>query len=209
MLKKNNILFFVVFLFFIIFSFNNKVLAATEDANTSFTEEQVNAINSVYKEYMNEYDSFFTRYHQNVGITIFMFNNVEDNYFYDSGGDTIVTTKDLDVLEVDIDVTTYEVLSINSYSGVNRWYCHAINGKCAIYGNVDVYKDSSFNDLYYSKDFFCLTPETALAKITRESHPEEVMIQILKIIPLILVVVVSFLGFRKAWSLLSKILRGA
>lgn len=50
---------------------------------------------------------------------------------------------------------------------------------------------------------------TDLAKVTKLSNPQQVMKQIITIVPLILVVVVSLVGLRKAWRLLSRILHQA
>lgn len=91
-------------------------------------------------------------------------------------------------------------------SGIYKGQAYQVGA--VIYSNHDIYYTNDSETVFFQKTPEALE-ETALAKITRESHPEEVLIQILKLIPLILVVVVSFLGFRKAWSLLSNLLHKA
>lgn len=57
--------------------------------------------------------------------------------------------------------------------------------------------------------FFTTAQESPLAKVVKEAETQEVIQQIVMILPLILVVVVSFLGLRKAWAVLSHLLMRA
>lgn len=74
------------------------------------------------------------------------------------------------------------------------------------YENSILYSDNTV----YNEDgtiFFTQAPLGALGKIMSKIPTTGIMYQIVTILPLILVVVVSFLGLRKAWSLLSTQLR--
>ena len=57
--------------------------------------------------------------------------------------------------------------------------------------------------------FFLGAPLSTLALIVERTETQGILAQIVAILPLILVVVVSFLGLRKAWSLLSTLLHQA
>lgn len=60
-----------------------------------------------------------------------------------------------------------------------------------------------------SLTFFQTTPVTSLARVLEKEEMGQVLQEIVAILPLILVVVVSFLGLRKALALLSQVLHKA
>ena len=66
-------------------------------------------------------------------------------------------------------------------------------------------------DVYDSKGelFFHRPPLSRLARIVEEAQAQETIMEIVKILPLTLVVVVSYLGLRKALRLLSTLLHQA
>ena len=68
----------------------------------------------------------------------------------------------------------------------------------------DIYKDEEKSEI-----FFQVTSLTHLGEIVKEAEPQETIMEIVKILPLILVVVVSYLGLRKALRLLSMLLHQA
>lgn len=57
--------------------------------------------------------------------------------------------------------------------------------------------------------FFQVTSLTALGEIVKEANLQTTLLQIVKILPMILVLVVSFLGLHKCWRLLSMLLHKA
>lgn len=68
--------------------------------------------------------------------------------------------------------------------------------------SVDIYTDSSCSDVFFYR------PPATLEEIMRvEAYKKATIQEILGVLPLILVVVVSFLGLRKALSWLSTLLR--
>ena len=69
-------------------------------------------------------------------------------------------------------------------------------------GNENVYNDDG-------TIFFRPAPVGKLGEIVEKTPIQETLLQIVKILPLILVVVVSFLGLRKCWRLLSMLLHQA
>ena len=71
-------------------------------------------------------------------------------------------------------------------------------------GNVILYKDSTKTDT-----FFHQAPRLVPIMIQERGALETILLQIVKILPMILVVVVSFLGLRKCWRLLSMLLHQA
>lgn len=85
-------------------------------------------------------------------------------------------------------------------------------------GDIGYYTEDKGNDEYlfrninaYDGDtlFFQGTPLSTLALIVEKTETEETLLQILKILPMILVLVVCFLGLRKALQMLSTLLHQA
>lgn len=78
-----------------------------------------------------------------------------------------------------------------------------ITSSSVFISSVDIYKDVNKNEIFFQKP-----PIPALVEIMKQEKAEMKTIQeILGILPLILVVVVSFLGLRKALSWLLTLLR--
>lgn len=76
------------------------------------------------------------------------------------------------------------------------------NGKLFLYSTIDIY-----NDLESDKIFFLKTPQVIVARQVEEVEMSQVQAEILGILPLILALVVSFLGLRKALKMLATFLR--
>lgn len=88
------------------------------------------------------------------------------------------------------------------------WGGSAYDGKT--YSNVIFLTSTHTVYKYGSSDIFFQIPQTTkLGEIVEKAEMKETLTQIILILPLILVVVVSLIGFRKAWALLSKILHRA
>lgn len=86
------------------------------------------------------------------------------------------------------------------------------NGGTGAVFNGDLTMLVSTIDIYnYGTDelFFRLPPLSSLAKVVEETETERTLQQIVAIIPMILVVVVCFLGLRKALRMLSGLLHQA
>lgn len=83
----------------------------------------------------------------------------------------------------------------NLVTSVSNW---TASGLSVIYSTENIY--------YNDEIFFQKAPQGVLTQIVEQVEMREVMTEIVKIIPLIIVVVVSFLGLRKALQMLSKVL---
>lgn len=72
--------------------------------------------------------------------------------------------------------------------------------------NYDVISYEDRSTVFFQQT---LEGQTTMSRMVILAHPEELMKEIVKILPLILVVVVSLVGLRKAWRLLSNLLHQA
>lgn len=86
----------------------------------------------------------------------------------------------------------------NLVTSVSNW---TAGGLSVIYSTENIY--------YNNEIFFQKAPQGVLTQIVEQVEMREVMTEIIKIIPLIIVVVVSFLGLRKALQILSMVLHRA
>lgn len=73
-----------------------------------------------------------------------------------------------------------------------------------IYSNIDIYNGIKSDDI-----FFQAPPQGILAPIVEGTKMETTLQEVIHLLPLIIVVVVSFLGLRKALQMLSTLLRRA
>lgn len=98
---------------------------------------------------------------------------------------------------------TYKTYVVGAYNyGDVDWAVNVFNNCEYISSTCTIYTDSNYTDV-----FFCKHP-TTLEEIMRVEADKKATIQeVLGVLPLILVVVVSFLGLRKALSWLSTLLR--
>lgn len=93
----------------------------------------------------------------------------------------------------------------------SHWYVDNFSGGpglsgssgCIFYSTVDIYDTDG--TIFFQAPL-TLTP---LAKIVEESNPKGILGEIIVILPLIIVVVVSFLGLRKALTLLLEVFHRA
>lgn len=106
---------------------------------------------------------------------------------------------------------TYNVY--DCFLGDESWTSQSANfhtTRWDIWNIVDfVYSTKPVFDVDNEVTFFHHPPLSNLAKIVEGAKIWETLFQIVKILPLILVVVVSYLGLRKAWRILSMLLHQA
>lgn len=198
MLKNKKFLFIFTLILVTILSIPLKSFCATDstiDTTTGFSEEQVKVIKGIYKQYSSNYDSYVCREHGGV-ICIYLYNYSSDLFFYVSGG----------ILYSSIECSPYYVEFDNEgnierelQGTYNQVYAYA-DGKPNIYSNRDVYASASKDML-----FFQVPP--LLAPVVEKMKMKITLQEVVQLLPTILVVVVSFLGLRKALQVLSRILR--
>lgn len=193
--NKISILFILLFLFLLIFSFNS-VNAVSSDEYPSF--------DSLIEETGCEYYIVGERYNNN-GFRLIL---SRQPIYYDG----VYTGSDPNVEGILMYVPASDdyISYIYDLDG-EEWVLYASGYNRGI--SLQTIYFSNYDIMYWSNQeeiFFQETPQmTRMAQIVEKSRPEEVVIQIVKVIPLIIVVVVSLVGLRKAWRLLSNLLHQA
>lgn len=202
MLKNKRILFIFALILITVLIVPLKSFCATDstrDTTTGFTEEQVKIIKSVYAQYSSKGNSYVCRYHANL-ITMYIYDSSTDLFFYVLNGDLYSNIK---CSPYYINFSSSGVINDEGQGSYNQVYAHA-DGKPNIYSNRDVYLGASRDTI-----FFQAPPQGMLAPIVEGTKMETTLQEVIHLLPLIIVVVVSFLGLRKALRMLSTLLRRA
>ena len=200
MINKDKIFVFLVVLFSIIVLFSVKSFASTETFTFTGFDNVEYEISYFPNDRISEFEHFILikstgiyKYH------IFAFNG-----------------------ELHIDRTTYSGLfipksvdrsySLFSYRDDNLWYEigqqeYSFSGTTdkIIYSCLDL--SSYKNELNGTEDFFSNPLPVTLAPVVEKTHLEEVLTEILKILPVVLLTLVGLIGLRKALAMLSTLLR--
>lgn len=109
-------------------------------------------------------------------------------------------------------ISCTEVPNSSSYSNGDIKFYSSFDSSVVKYSNYDIYDTNDLDYLFFQRTPLLqenLMEMGVVATATTEVKLEETLLQIVKILPLILVVVVSFLGLRKAWQILSTLLHQA
>lgn len=199
MLKNKRILFIFTLILIAILSIPLKSFCTTDsntDTSTGFSTDEVKIIENMYKQYSSKYNSYVCRYHAGE-ITMYLYDNSSDLFFFVSNGDLYSSIK---CSPYYVNFTTSGVIKNEGQGSYNQVYAHA-DGKPNIYSNRDVYSGASKDVV-----FFQAPPQGILAPIVEGTKMETTLQEVIHLLPLIIVVVVSFLGLRKALRTLSKVL---
>lgn len=202
MLKNKRILFIFALILITVLIVPLKSFCATDstiDTTTGFSEDQVKVMQTIYKQYSSKYDSYVCRENQSI-ISMYLYNCSEELYFYVIG-DKLYSSIKCEPYYVEFDysgnIRTELQGSYNQVYAISR-------GKPNIYSNRDVYFGASKDVV-----FFHVPPQGILAPIVEGTKMETTLQEVIHLLPLIIVVVVSFLGLRKALQMLSTLLRRA
>lgn len=202
MLRNKRILFIFTLILIAILSVPLKGFCTTDsniDTSTGFSANEVKIIENMYKQYSSKYNSYVCRYHAGE-ITMYLYDYSPDLFFYVLNGELYSS---IECSPYYVNFTTSGVIRNEGQGSYNQVYAHA-SGKPNIYSNRDVYSGAS-RDIV----FFQVPPQGILAPIVEETKAEVILQEVVQLLPMILVVVVSFLGLRKALQILSTLLRRA
>lgn len=109
-----------------------------------------------------------------------------------------------------VDEIITEVSSVSDYGYVygNTGVMHLHSDDIDGVRHIELYfPDKIYTGENHDEVFFWGTPQGRLAPIMSQVEMKTVLLEIIKVLPMILVVVVSFLGLRKALRMLSTLLR--
>lgn len=180
---RKNILFIFLFLILILFFLSNSSFAVEE---LPLSNQQYESINKIFND--NNYTFYFVNQHYEV----YFIHCPTDVRFYVRSG-TLFCEK-----------SSYTWYKYDLNSLKNTWSGSSSNGHggfaSLMMSNTNVYSDNTFSDFFFKPPILMM--ELGGMKM-------EVLMEVVKILPLIIVVVVSFLGLRKAWKLLSMLLHQA
>ncbi len=195
--KKFIIISMVFMLLLSVFTFNNSVYASNEDNFYSMVQKGYSIISS------NGYDpKKFTNYFilEN-GATIVFLPDDSEFYVYDWSG---YMCRGSNFFVIDYDINTFEPKD-NNWINMDGKAIDIARLSRVTHSTFDMKKDDV---VVFNKniDFFYQTPAELATVLTLEEGKQAIM-EIVEILPLILVVVVSFLGLRKALSWLLILLR--
>lgn len=214
MVKINKVL-IILFLFLVVFS----AISTTCFASTGFTLETNNSVS------INSYNYVLDNME---GYTFYLYNKKEDTLYaciharsghWNCGGSFSFSVSEgengifhiktscnhyddyANYAEFKYDKETKTWVESNAYGGA-QYLSYDSSIFTFVYSPMDI--NNGFD--MEKSSFFCRTPPTHLGLVVEEAKPETILSEILWIIPLILVVVVSFLGLRKALKLLLRLL---
>lgn len=197
MLKNNKAIFIILFVFIFLLVYSTFSFASfSVDYNGSslqFADFPFDK-NSTTIHYFLVYGTY--------GYTVCFYEGKDFGKFVYSGG--VVSSyyeNGNKIVNGSLKISDYNT-STKTWGPVKEWgdLTGGVNG--FILSNENIY-DGSGNI------FFRLAPVGQLGEIVEKVETQGVIMEIVKILPLILVVVVSFLGLRKAWKLLSTLLHQA
>lgn len=203
---KKLTLVFLVILFLLIFSINLNAFSfeTTEGEVYNFSFEFNEDDYDFFVRDGVQWDNFIRVYAVPKGTVKLTYglNDVENTVFFENISSDTITYYNMcvkksnivgGVVGLDDWHTIYEIdvepLDVFSLGNLNE-------DNCILYSDNTVYNEDG-------TIFFTQAPLGALGKIMSKIPTTGIMSQIVTILPLILVVVVSFLGLRKAWRLLS------
>lgn len=192
---------------------------------------------SVYGFSYNDTDINLSEIEKNPG-SMLLYNKVNGNYYYfvmwsnnytgsltdcvywckenDDGtvsiggsiNDNVFNSYCLFTYDINTGATINNVSADSTYITFNRNnYCKFTKNFIVIYKTNNVYTDDTYSTLS-SSDFFQVAPHPLVEVMKVELREKKTVAEIVGILPLTLVVVVSFLGLRKALSWLLTLLRG-
>ena len=208
---KKLTLVFLVILFLLVFSINNFASYYEGDENdygyyySTFPEELLQKVMELDEWSNNNYGCFGFHYKAIDGYRIIFIENLEHNKSCSINSSAGYGTRFGIELNSGGNIIFYEYTS--DYSFIQR-----------VEGQISSYSEDKGKDEYlfrnidaYDNDtlFFQGTPLSNLALIVEKTETQETLLQIVKILPMILVLVVSFLGLRKALQMLSTLLHQA
>lgn len=200
----HKILFILPVFLFALFIFNNKVFASSV---SELTDTDIKLV--VQRGYdvidANGYDSKdFTKYLIcNQGVCYFTDNSGINTISW-SGSYLIKTTNNF-VVWFDFDTLESNGFADNMNNEVgNPW--DMVYTKDVVYSTFDIYKGS---DIVFENniDFFRVAPQPMAEIMLVELKEKKTTAEILEVLPLIIVILVSFLGLRKALNWLLTLLK--
>lgn len=202
MLKNKKI--FVVLLVAVLFLFiflNNKSSAFS----FSYNETNINLADLPF-DYKNENAHFVIAY-SNKGGYYFLIYYIGADFqkFYCVPNDYITTynTNGNEIKDGSVKLCDYD-MSSESWGSVKNWGATSIYNSYIVFSSDDVY--TSDGKIFFQKPEL---EKMILAPVLEIVEMDKVLVQIIQILPMILVVVVSLVGLRKGWQVLSKLLHQA
>lgn len=218
---KYKIFIFIILFIFMFFIFSSQVFATTGSYNldtSSFTAETIEYVRQatlLVKDYADNHDISYSYYfvftqakgqdinlnNSNVSFKIMLFT---DNVYVHTDYDGVLKGNGI----VDIfSFTTGEDLT-NKTLIYERMRANNIYDKFRVY-YTNFSQENNLVTINDNASFFQFPPQGILAPIVEESSPEVTLVEVVSLVPLIIVVVVFLVGFRKGLAILFQILHKA
>jgi len=208
MLKNKKVLIIILLYILLIFTFCSNTFAySSGDENdfgyyySTFPDELLNKVKLLDEWNDNEYGCFGFHYKAWNSYRVIFIENPDFNKSCRVSSSSSYGAS----FCINLDGGNYIIYDYNLDYSLKERSTHSLNG----------YHENKGNDEYLFKNikaydddtlFFLPAPLTHLAQVVEKVEMEETLKEIIQILPLILVVVVSFLGLRKALQMLSTLL---
>lgn len=191
---------------FFIFTTDSKATIDVTKGDTSYS------LPDVPEEY-SDYNYFIFRrvYSDYTQFNLILFKGDSGYLGVENGVSTFYSTKSDDVI---VGYSTNNIgNNLNNGWGssmnlpaCNYYSLNTLSADRIIFSTIDIYENSKLENVVFPK-----TPQLqgVLAPVANQVEMSQVMTQILGVLPLILVVVVSLIGLRKALAMLSQLLHQA
>lgn len=229
------ILLFIFFILFFIFTNSTSAYTQEYNGYTFFMPDNIIEEIKNSKEIISEFDDdnyyhavVFSSYHNRLQIFFYPKDKVSFIYSGIKYGDSLwaVPNSASDLIVYTCTVSSFNLIEhtidLGNNSFIRKTFSSSTENALLTYnpsdnyfyfvGNIPLYKDANKSSLWCDTfDFFQqppqeVAPQMVLAPIVEEMEMEVTLKEIIQILPLIIVIVVSFLGLRKALQMLLSLL---